>query len=338
MSGPFPTNFGYFVSDLNAAFGTVYLTDPLEDHMGQFTTEVPVTTEQLVVIWQGVMPKARVWYGPRVVSSPALQTQTYVPIPYEITYGIDQFVLSDDIHNAYFRMLPDLVRQTRRWQALESRDLLENAGAYTGSRQLGLDGLTFFNSAHYIDVYNTGLGTYSNDFSGGGANVTYTKANGGTVTIPTGGGFGVTAFKTLFEYMGTIKGEDGERLGVRPSSLMHPISLKGEVEVVLKNTFFAPPAWGNITGQVGAAENAWKRYGCTPYQNDFLNDPQMWYLADCNRAYKPLGFGLRKAWEIVPRVSPSDPMVWDMHQIAIGGNARGMPFWGYSWLMARSGP
>ena len=338
MTGPIPSNFGYFVSDLNAAFGTVYETDPLEDNFAQVVTEVPVTTEQLVIIWQGVMPKARVWYGPRVVNSPALQTQTYVPLPYEITYAIDQFISNDDIHNVYFRILPDLVRQTRRWQAYETRDLLENAGAYTGSKQLGLDGLTYFNTAHLIDFYNSGAGTYCNDFSGGGQNVTYTKANGGTVSILTGGAFGVTSFKTLFEYMMTIKGEDGERLGVRPQTLMHPVNLKGEVEVVLRNTFFAPPAWGNVTSQVGAAENAWRRYGCTPHQNDFLNDPQMWYLADTSRAYKPLGFGLREAWSVVPRNQPSDPMVWDLHQIAWGGRARGMPFWGYSWLMARSGP
>ena len=338
MSGPIPTNFGYFVSDLNAAFGSVYLADPMEDHFGELTTEVPVNTEQLVIIWQGVMPKARVWLGPRVVSSPALQTQTYVPLPYEITYAIDQFLHEDDIHGVYNRILPDMVRQTRRWQALETRDMLENAGAYTGTRQLGLDGLTFFNTAHNIDFYNPSLGTYCNDFSGGGQNVSYTKANGGTVNVLTGGAFGVTAFKTLVEYMMTIKGEDGERLGVRAKTLMHPINLKGEVEVVLKNSYFAPPAWGNITGQVGAAENAWKRYECVPFQNDFLNDPQMWYLGDSSRTYKPLGFGLRKAWSVVPRTAPTDALVWDMHQIAWGGSARGMPFWGYSWMMARSGP
>ena len=338
MAGPIPTNTSLIVSDINAAFGTVYLTDPLESHFGEFTSEVPVTTEQLVLFWQGMMPKARVWYGPRMVHSPALQSVSYVPLPYEITYSMDQFIKEDDIHGAYFRLVPDLVRQTRRWQAYETRDMLENAGAFTGVRQLGLDGLSYFNTAHPVDFYNPTSGTYSNDFASGGQNVTYTKANGGTVTILTGGAFGVTGFKTLIEYMGTIKGEDLERLGVRARSLMHPVNLRGEVEVVLKNVYFAPPAWGTITGQVGAAENAWKRYGCTPFENEFLNDPQMWYLGDVSRAYKPLGFGLRKAWTVVPRVEATDPVVFDMHTFLIGGSARGMPFWGYSWLMSRSGP
>ena len=338
MSGPFPTNYGYFVSDLNTAFGSVYLTDPLEDHFGEIISDVPVNTEQLVIIWQNLMPKARVWYGPRVGNSPSLQTATYVPLPYEITYTIDQFISQDDIHGVYTRMLPDLVRQTRRWQAYETRDLLENAGAYTGPKQLGLDGLSYFNTAHPIDFYNSALGTYCNDFSGGGQNISYTKANGGSVSVLTGGAFGVTSFKTLVEYMMSIKGEDGERIGVRPRTLMHPIQLKGEVEVVLKNAYFSPPAWGNLTAQVGAAENAWKRYEVTPYCNEFLNDPQMWYLADATKSYRPLGFGLREAWSVTPRVAPTDPNVWDMHQLMWGGRARGMPFWGYSFLMARSGP
>jgi phage major head subunit gpT-like protein len=338
MPGPIPTNFSLFVSDINAAFGAVYLEDKLENVFSNFATEVPVTTEQLVIAWTGLMPKARVWYGPRVVHSPAIQTKTYVPLPYELTYAMDQFILSDDIHNVYFRLIPDMVRQTKRHMAYELRDMLENTGAYTGAYQLGMDGLSFFNTAHPVDYYNSGLGTYCNDFSGAGQNVTYTKANGGTTTVLTGGAFGVTAFKTLIEYMPTIKGEDSERIGIHPKDLMHPINLEGEVEVVLRNVYFAPPAWGTLTGQVGAAENAWKRYGCTPHKNEFLNDPQMWYLGDTSRAYKPLGWGLREAWKVVPRTAPTDPLVWDLHQIAIGGWARAMPFWGYSFLMSRSGP
>jgi phage major head subunit gpT-like protein len=338
VSGPIPLNSNLLFSDVNAGFGTVYLTDPLEDHFGPFVTEVPVTTEQLALFWMGVMPKARIWYGSRVVNEAALQSVIYVPRPYEITYAIDQFIKNDDIHNVYGNLLPMLVRQTRRWQAYETRDLLENAGGYTGAAQLCTDGTNFFGTAHPVDFYNAGAGTYINDFSSGGQTVSYNKIIGGTYSILTGGAFGVTAFKTLVEYMMTIKGEDGERLGVRPRDLMHPVELMGEVEVVLKNTYFSPPAWGNITNQVGAAENAWKRYGVTPYCNEFLNDPQMWYLGDNTRSYKPIGFGLREAWSVVPRTSETDPVVFDIHKLLWGGKARGMPFFGFPWMMARSGP
>ena len=337
-SGPIPTNLSILLSDINTLFGSVYLSDPLESHWQEYATEIPVTTSQLVMAWTGLMPKARVWYGDRVVHSAAAQTATFVPKPYEITYEMDKFHLDDDIHGVYFRWIPDMVRQTRRWQSYEIRDLLENAGAWTGSAQNGFDGLSFFHPAHLCDIYNSGAGTYCNDFSGGGANVTYTKANGGTVNVLTGGAFGVTAFKTAYEYFMTLKGEDGERLGIRAGMLMHPIQLKTEVEIVLKNSSFAPPSWGNLTGQVGAADNAFKRFGVTPYMNEYLNDPQMWYLADTSRGVKPLGFGLRQAWKIVPRFAETDSNVFDRHAMMLGGEARGMPFYGYSFLMLRSGP
>jgi len=337
-SGPIPVNFNVLISDINTMVGSVYLTDPLEAHWKEVTTELPIKSAQLVLAWTGVMPKARVWLGPRVIHSAAAQTYVAVPLAYELTYEMDQFHIEDDIHGSYFRWIPDLVRQTRRWESYEIRDFLQNQGAYTGAVQNGYDGLTFFNTSHPIDVYNSALGTYCNDFSAGGQNVTYTKANGGNVTIATGGGIGVTAFKTLYEYMMTLQGEDGERLGIRPVTLMHPPNIKTEVEVILRDSFFAPPAWGAIGSQVGAADNAFKRFGVTPYLNEFLTDPQMWYLADTTRAFKPIGWGLRRAWEIVPRFNENDPNVFDRHALLLGGKARGTPFWGYSFLMCRSGP
>lgn len=344
MTGPIATNSNLFISDLNAAIGSVYLADPLQAHWQEMMTEIPITTTQHVDVWTNLMPKARPWSGNRVVHTASLQTYTAVPIPFEITYEMDRFHWDDDIHDAFFRFMPDMVRQTRRWQSYEMRDFLENAGAWTGSRQNGFDGLSFFNTAHLIDIYNPGAGTYCNDFAGGGQNVTYTKANGGNVTVLTGGGFGVVGFKTLYEYMGTIKGEDLERIGTLPTSLMHPFALKGDVEVVLKDTMFAPPAWTNwsytgaLSGQVGAADNPFRRYGVTPFLNEFLNDPQMWYLGDCSRSYKPLRWGLRDAWRIVPRFEENDSNVFDRHAMVVGGWARGCPMWNFSWMLMRSGP
>ena len=150
-SGPIPSNFNVLISDINTMFGSVYSADPLDGHWQEYTTEAPVTTSQLILAWTGMMPKARVWYGDRVVYSPAAQTYTAVPKPYEITYEMDQFHVEDDVHGAYFRWIPDMVRQTRRWQSLELRDFLQNQGAWTGTAQNGWDGLTYFNTAHQND-------------------------------------------------------------------------------------------------------------------------------------------------------------------------------------------
>jgi phage major head subunit gpT-like protein len=333
-----PAQFAVFVSNINTAIGAVY-ADQLSRVWQQYATEVPVSGAQFVFGWTGMMPKARVWFGPRITAEPAAQTYTAVPRPYELTFDIDRFDLDDDLFGIYYRMLPDMARQIGRWPEYELRDLLENSGAYTGTAQNGFDGLPYFNTAHPINFFNAGYGTYVNDFSGGGQNVTYPAVNtGGTRTVLVGGAFSPTSFATLYEYQSTLKGEDGERLGVQPSFLMHPVQLKTEVELVLKSMFFAPPAWGTITGQVGAADNPLRRFGIMPIENVFLTDSAMWYMGDGTKAFKGVTWALREAFRIVPRMNENDPVVFDEHKFLIGGWGRATAAWGFSWLMARSGP
>jgi len=84
--------------------------------------------------------------------------------------------------------------------------------------------------------------------------------------------------------MHTIKGEDGERLGSRRRTSCTRRNSYRRSRGGAQEHVFLPAAWGNITSQVGAAENAWKRYGVTPRCNEFLNDPQNWYLGDTRAA------------------------------------------------------
>ena len=334
-----PAAYNVFISNVNTAFGAAY-TDTTDSVWPQFATEVPVTGKVFVAGWTGMMPKYRVWYGPRITHQPAAQTYSATVIPYELTYDIDTFDLDDDIFGIYYRMIPDMVRQGKRHPNYELRDWLENAGAYTNGTAgpLGFDGLSYFNTAHPVDVYNSSAGTYCNDFSLGGQTVSYTKVTGGTQNVLVGGAFGPTAFSTLFEYMHTLKGEDGERLGIEPSFLMHPNQLMTEVELVLKSMFFAPPAWGTITGQVGAADNPLRRFGVTPVKNTFLNDSSMWYLGDGTKSFKPVTWAVREPVRIVPRFQMNDPIQFDEHKSLIGGHTRATPAAGFSFLMARSGP
>ena len=333
-----PTSFNVFISNVQTAVGAVY-EDKTDSIWPQYATQVPVTGSVYVEGWTGMIPKMRVWYGSRVTQQAAPQTYSAIPRPYELTLDIDKFHLDDDLFGIYYRQIPDIARQVARWPNYELRDLLENTGAYTGPAQLGFDGLSYFNTAHPVDLYNSSLGTYCNDFSGGGQTVTYPKnISPFTQTVPVGGAFGPTAFATLYEYMSTLRGEDGERLGIQPSVLMHPPQLKTEVELVLKNMMFAPPAWGTITGQVGAADNVFRRFGVMPVENIFLNDSSMWYMLDGTRAFKPVTWAVREPVKIVPRMSDNDPSVFDTHTYLIGASGRATSAWGFSFLMARSGP
>jgi phage major head subunit gpT-like protein len=327
-----PANFAIFVTNASILIGDAYNEDDVQSVYKQVSTEVPCKSEQLTFAWTGVMPKMRGWFGARQPHQPAPQTYTVVPQPWENTYSIDRFKLDDDQYGVYYRMLPDMARQSRRHPDYQIRDLLENAGLQASTqRQSGPDGLSFWNSAHPINLYDAGAGTYTNTTLGG-------QSVGG-VTI--GGALSVTAFTSVFEYMMTIKGEDGERLGIRPDVIMHPPTLYAEVETMIKGTLLASPTWGAyspLTGQVGAVDNSLRRFGVRPVQNDFLNHNTRWYMFDTTKPMKPLLWVVREPVITVPRMNESDPAVFDSHMFQWGQWARNCPAWNYSFLSHRSGP
>jgi phage major head subunit gpT-like protein len=335
-----PANYAKFVTDINTMWGTIYESLGVEEYYQRIATTVPVDSTQWEMAWTGVMPKARVWAGPRHTYEPAPQTYIAVPQPFELTYTIDKFNLDDDQFGVLFRMLPDLARQLKRWPDLQMRDLLEASGAFSSTTvQQGFDGLSNWNTAHLINFYNASLGSYCNDFTGGGVNQSYTKSGGGTVTTLVGGALAPVAYSTLAEYMQTLKGEDGEVLGVVPNLMQIGPPLEVEANMILKAAYFAPPQWGvNITGQVGAAENVLKRFGVDYMVNKFLKNAYTWYLMDTTNSVKPFTWVLRAAPQVTPRISPDDPVVFDTHKLLWGAWMRGCPAWSYSFLAARSGP
>jgi phage major head subunit gpT-like protein len=299
--------------------------DPILD---QIATTVPMSTEILLQGWTGMLGNMRPWLGPRVTHEANPQTYSVASIPFEFTLTVDKFRLEDDQFGIYYRQIPDMARNAKRWPGLQLRNMLENQGYWTNNFQNGLDGLTNWNTAHLINLYQSSLGTYSNDFTGGGQTV-----NG----VLVGGAFGTNPFKTLVEYMMTLKGEDNEVLGIMPNMLMCPPAIMGEVNTVLMSTFYAPSAFGTLTGQVGAADNQMRKYGVEPLVNSFLVSTNKWYLMDTTKPMKPFTWGLRMAPEFTQRTNENDPVVFDEHQYLWGNVGRGCPAWSFAWLCCRSG-
>jgi len=322
-----PANFNVFFTTANTMIGQAY-EETLEPVAEEISTEMPMSSEIMLFGWTGMLNQMRMWTGPRVTYEAGPQTYQLAALPFEFTLTLDRFRFDDDTYGIYYRQLVDMARQAKRWKGYQLRNLLENAYPWVGNFQNGLDGLPNFSTVHLINLYNSGLGTYCNDFTGGGQNI------GG---IQIGGTFGPTAFATLYEYMAVLKGEDNEVLNVTPNILMHPTQMKTEVDLVLKAQYFAPAAWGTITGQVGAADNVFKQFGVEPLENKLLKNVTRWYLLDTTKPMKPLTFGMRQAPIFVQRTNETDPVVFDEHQYVWGDWARGAAGWSFAWLMARSG-
>ena len=333
-----PANLAFWFTKLDTQLGYTYSITPT--FAEAIASTIPSSTEQNGYAWIGRLDKMRLWQGSRVTHEPAPQTYFLINQPFELTEKIDRFKLDDDQMGVYERTMPEMAIQAKKWPDYQMRDLIENLGAQTGTRQNGLDGLTYFNSAHPIDLYNAAAGTYSNDFTGGGSNVTY--ANG--KTILTGGAFGPTAVSTLYSYMLQLKAENGEPLGVMPNEILVPTSLATEAELVLKSTFYAPPQWNTIgagTGgnatQVGTADNPIRRFGLDFRIIPELTDVVKWYLTDTKKAFKPFLWQMRQAPVLAARVQETDPNVFDTHTYLFGYWSRGTPGWSFSWLCCRSG-
>ena len=334
-----PTNWLPFIvqadTSIKQAWSSIAIDYP------QYTTTVTTTKKVFEDGWIGRMPKARLWSGPRVYNEPAPQTYSVVPQPFELSYTVDQFDWEDDGFGVLYPILSDFALQTKKWPQYQMRDLLEASGAWGSTQsQLGMDGLSFFNTAHQTNIYSlSGAGTlnagtaYCNDFTGGGASVN-------SVTV--GGSFSQTAVLTLLEYAPTIRAEDGERLAITITHLMHPSTLRGEVEYVLRNMLAAASVgystWGAAQTQVGATDNVVARMGIEPIENKDLASFTKWYMLDNSKGVKPMRWIQRKAFDIVPLVEPSSPLVVNNHQFAWVGSGRGCPAWSPSWLMFRSGP
>lgn len=336
-----PQQFSTFVTSIETAIGAVYESTVDISYPRYVTTMPAIDGSQFTMGWTGMMPKPRAWYGSRVVYEPAPQTYTVIPIPYELTFGIDRFRLEDSDVNAtsiYWRMLPDMGRQWKRQPEYEIRDLLENTGVQTGTRQVGFDGLTHWNTAHPIDIYNPGFnpgglfssGTYCNDFTGGGQTI------GGTLI---GGALSTTSFTSLLAYTQMIPAEDGEVLGITPDVMLIPQTLQVEANFILKATLLASPTWGAfspLTGQVGTADNQLMKMGVEPVVNRFLRQTKRWYLLDTTKTFKSFLWVPREAPRTVPRVSETDTNVFDQHRFLWGGWDRVTPAWCYPFLSFRS--
>lgn len=320
-------NLQFFFSGLNVSMRRAYEDAPT--FYDKIATIFPSSTEQEIYAWIGRIEKMRMWRGARITRSPAPQTYLVGNDPFELTIEIDKFKLQDDKQGIYYPLAADLGLQAKKVWDYQLRDLLLNQGDQTGARQNGLDGLTHFNTAHPVDLYDSAKGTYCNNYTGG-------VSIGG---VTTGGALTANGLATVWQDMASRKGEDGEPLGIMADTLIVPPQQKVTAEILCNSAFFSPAAIGSLTGQVGAVDNPLKRFGLNLIVwPELAADPTGWYLTDCSRAIKPFGIQLRQPANFVYRIAETDPAVFDKHMYTYGGDVRGNPMWGPAFLSSYSKP
>ena len=347
------TNLQLFFTAFETRFWTAYGIAPVV--MPQIATTYPVGTEQWISGWIGMLDKARPWIGSRVTRTPAPQTYLVQVIPFELTEAIDQFRLEDDQYGIYNPTVSFMGLQMAKSPDYQFRDLLQNQ-AYWGTTiaQTGIDGVTFFNTAHPVDFWDSSKGTYANDYTGGGVTV-----NG----ILIGGALAANAFATVYEDMVARKTESGEAWGIMPNLAFVGPKLKLTLDTILQAQFMGLPIIGSMgtaavspnpptaglpanAPLVGASTNVmqawtdrlmWPDLGGSTSIGGGTYD-QVWYVADTQKPVRALSYLQRSAPDFTYRVRPDDPTVFDTHTIQYGSKYRAGYGWGFPQLMSRSGP
>lgn len=319
-------NLSFFFADLDTRFGLVYGTT--KTWFKRIAQVDPCSTEFKVYAWSGMLSPMRKWDGPRVVETIAPQTYIATPDPFEKTIGIDRYKLEDDTYDVYFGKIKELAILAAKWPDWQIRDLLQNTGDQTGSKQYGLDGLTHWSAVHPIDIYDTSKGTYCNDFGTAGVSI-----NGVTV----GGYLSPTAYSTLWSEFSSRKAENGQVLGVTPDLLVSAPQLRATANSILQAEFLGLKSAYGATDNVGPASNVLRGWSDYQMVEDLAAQPTAWFLFCTSRGVMPLSWVERQAVQTVVRNQPTDPAVFDQRQYLWGLDSRGTPAWSHAFLSARSG-
>jgi len=309
-----------------------------------WTTQYSAETETVLQGWIGMPDNMRIWDGPRVVQDPAPQTYAVPMLPWEITMALDQFAFLFDRMGLYYPIAQRIGQKTAKLQDYALRDMLQGNGRFGSAPfSIGPDGLSFWNTAHPVDVYDASKGTYPNDFGTAGVSV-------GGITV--GGLFSTNAYATMWQTMAGLVNESGEAIGVDPNRLLVPSQLNFPARVVLQSMLFSPPNMTSLgSGNaptpgsptpanapfVGAMNNPLMGSADIDMTPDLSRQPTAFYLGDCKDVMRPLGWAQHTAPTFVVRNSPQDPIVFDQHRYLFGSWAIATPNWGFQWNMARSG-
>ncbi len=323
-------NLQFFFTALHSTWGMAYGAAPTM--YDKICSTYPVGTEQWVSGWIGMYDKVREWKGSRVVGQPAPQTYLVQIQNFEQTKSIDKFKLQDDSVGApgiYAQHVTNMAIQAKKWPDYQVRDLLQALGSQGSTqRQLGIDGLSHFNTVHPVDFYDSTKGTYCNDFRGG--------FSVGGITV--GGTLDNQAYSTLWNEFASRKSESGEALGLIPDTTLIPPQLSYTAKTILGAEFFAPATLGNFSSQVGAADNMLKGSTDLLMWPDLAGVVDDWYMLMLKGPVKPFSWLLRQAPDFTYRINEQDPSVFDTHTYLYGSVSRGAPAWAFPWLSAVSGP
>ena len=314
-----------FFLAFDTAFSQAYQTTQV--WRGKLANDRPSVTDSELYGWMDRIAAMQPWVGARVEHGVQSETLRVKNRPFELTVNINKWHLADDQHGLYSMLPQQIGQQAAKWADYQIAAAIQD-------NILGTDGLSFFNSAHPIDLYAPSKGTYTNDYTSFALNP--------------------TNLAQVVANMRSRRAQDGTPLMVEPDTLIVPPALQYQAMNILNAAFIAPQTIGTVT-QVGTNENVLKgmlNLIVLPELAAGMSFPTFdqatgekivsaggsdtkWYVAALGHAVKPVTWQMRQAPIVVNRTDPRDPAVFDRASYVYGIEGRGAPVLTFPFLMSR---
>jgi phage major head subunit gpT-like protein len=270
------------------------------------STTIPSTTKLNTYGWAADLPIMREWANDeRKVQNVKEMAYNLINRKFELTYAVLRDDIEDDTLGLYTQQFSNLGMQAKKHPDLLMRDTIQ-----AGQNTACFDGLSFFNTAHPVDIYDISKGTYSNYSASGMA---LTPQN----------------YETVRALMMGYKGTSGVELGIMPNILLVPPQLEITARRIVQSDMI-PSAAGTAPEQ-----NMLKGTADIVVAPELSNQGTRWYLLCTNRGIMPFVYQLRQAAEFTMLTQLTDANVFNLDEYRFGSRIRdnggySLPFLAYS--------
>lgn len=272
---------------------------------------MPSTTRSERYAWMKKIPAFREWVGERIFNNVVGRSYEIFNKDWEDSIEIDRNDIADDRIGVFAPFMEMMGVQAAKWPDHTLAPIIQ-AGSTTG---LCFDGQPFFDTDHPVDMDKASLGTYQNLFTASPLN----PANVSSVRA------------TMASYLG----EDGKVMGVDPTLIIVPPTLRDAAAAICNAEWFSPAQqWG--AGAAGAPSiNVVKGMYDFIEVPEFANEPNVWYLADMSKPVKPFVWQLREPVKFVSVVDPASVPLFNFKKFQFGADSRGNGGYSLPFLCGR---
>lgn len=307
---PTGANLQIFFTGLQVAWQGAYSQEAV--WYSQIATMLPSDTELEQYGWMDKVSQLTQWLGPRTVNALPTRTRVITNLDWQRTDSIPRNKFLDDKLGLFTFQAKDMGQATAKLHDLQLVKIMQGtATTFTGPAATGnpisFDGLTFWNTAHPVDIdmgTSGPYGSFSNDYT----TLALTPVN----------------YAQGRSNMRSILGRDGIPLGIMPKVLVVPPQLEAVGKQILETSSFAPSTF-EFTGsqtQVGANDNIWRGTAKLLVIDELANQPKVWYLIDDTRSIRPFVVQNRQPAEFVYLVNTNDPNVFWQKEYVFGVHVR----------------